>query len=44
MMKYLSKSVLLLIFGVVICCIIYPLALWVIGQTLFPFPVKRQHC
>ncbi len=37
MMKYLSKSVLLLIFGVVICCIIYPLVLWVIGQTLFPF-------
>ena len=37
MMKYLSKSVQLLIFGVVICCIIYPLVLWVIGQTLFPF-------
>jgi K+-transporting ATPase ATPase C chain len=36
-MKYLSKSVLLLIFGVVITCIIYPLVLWVIGQTLFPF-------
>jgi K+-transporting ATPase ATPase C chain len=37
MMKYLSKSVLLLIFGVAITCIIYPLVLWVIGQTLFPF-------
>jgi K+-transporting ATPase ATPase C chain len=37
MMKYLSKSVLLLIFGVVITCIIYPLVLWVIGQSLFPF-------
>ncbi len=37
MMRYLSKSALLLIFGVVICCVIYPLVLWVIGQTLFPF-------
>src|SRR5208283_4107317 len=37
MMKYLSKSVQLLIFGVVICCIIYPFVLWVVGQTLFPF-------
>ena len=37
MMKYLSKSFLLLIFGVAICCIVYPLVLWVIGQTLFPF-------
>jgi K+-transporting ATPase ATPase C chain len=37
MMRYLSKSVLLLIFGVVVCCVIYPLVLWVIGQVLFPF-------
>jgi len=37
MMKYLSKSFLLLVLGVVITCIIYPLVLWVIGQTLFPF-------
>ena len=37
MMKYLSKSVLLLIFGVAITCIIYPFVLWVVGQTLFPF-------
>ncbi|MGO9374445.1 MAG: potassium-transporting ATPase subunit C, partial [Syntrophobacteraceae bacterium] len=37
MMKYLSKSFLLLVLGVVICCIIYPLVLWVAGQTLFPF-------
>ena len=40
MMKYLSKSVLLLIFGVVITCIIYPFVLWVVGQTLFPFQAK----
>jgi K+-transporting ATPase ATPase C chain len=37
MRRYLSKSFLLLIFGVAICCIVYPLVLWVIGQTLFPF-------
>ncbi len=37
MMKYISKSFLLLIFGVGVTCIIYPLVLWVIGQTLFPF-------
>ena len=37
MMKYFSKSLLLLVFGVAICCVVYPLVLWVIGQTLFPF-------
>ena len=37
MMRYFSKSLLLLVFGVVITCVIYPLVLWVIGQTLFPF-------
>lgn len=37
MLRYLSKGLWLLIFGVVICCIIYPLALWVVGQTFFPF-------
>ena len=37
MLRYLSKSILLLVFSVVICCIIYPLALWAIGQTIFPF-------
>jgi potassium-transporting ATPase KdpC subunit len=36
MLKYLSKSILLLVFSVVICCILYPLVLWAIGQTLFP--------
>jgi potassium-transporting ATPase KdpC subunit len=25
------------LFGVVICCVIYPGVIWVIGQTLFPF-------
>src|ERR1700693_4812116 len=37
MSRYLSKSLWLLAFAVVICCIIYPLALWAVGQTLFPF-------
>jgi potassium-transporting ATPase KdpC subunit len=37
MSRYVSKSLLLLTFAVVICCIIYPLALWAIGQALFPF-------
>jgi K+-transporting ATPase ATPase C chain len=34
---YLSKSILLLSVSVVICCGIYPLLLWLIGQSLFPF-------
>jgi K+-transporting ATPase ATPase C chain len=37
MSRYISKSLWLLTFSVVICCLIYPLALWAIGQTLFPF-------
>ena len=37
MLRYFSKSMLLLLFSVVICCIIYPLVLWAIGQTIFPF-------
>lgn len=37
MWKYISRSVLLLAVAVVICCIIYPLALLAIGQTVFPF-------
>src|SRR5215472_291124 len=37
MAKYVSKSLLLLVFSVAICCIVYPLVVWAIGQTLFPF-------
>ena len=37
MSRYLSKSILLLLTLVVICCVIYPLVLWGIGQTFFPF-------
>jgi len=35
MLRYLTKSVLLMGFAVVICCGLYPLTLWVIGQTVF---------
>src|SRR5476649_18041 len=35
--KIISKSVWLLGFTVVLCCGIYPLVLWAIGQTVFPF-------
>jgi len=37
MRQYLSKSILLLVVSVVICCVVYPLVLWVIGQAAFPF-------
>src|ERR1700676_3667259 len=36
-MKYVTKSLWLLGLTVVICCLIYPLAVWAIGQTFFPF-------
>src|SRR5258706_2565034 len=37
MFRYLAKSLLLLVLTVVICCIIYPLVIWGIGQVFFPF-------
>jgi K+-transporting ATPase ATPase C chain len=37
MLQNLSKSLTLLMSLVIIVCGIYPCALWVIGQTLFPF-------
>ena len=37
MLRYLWKSILLLTFSVIICCCVYPLTLWAIGQTVFPF-------
>jgi len=37
MLRHLSKSMLLLVYSVVVCCVIYPLAMWAIGQTAFPF-------
>lgn len=37
MWRYISKSILLLVVLVSICCIFYPLGLWLVGQTVFPF-------
>jgi K+-transporting ATPase ATPase C chain len=37
MTKYLTKSLWLLAFAVVITCGLYPGVLWVIGQTIFPY-------
>jgi K+-transporting ATPase ATPase C chain len=37
MKKSISKSLLLLLFGVLITCVVYPLALWAVGQAVFPF-------
>ncbi len=36
-MKYITKSLWLLLFAVVLCCVIYPAVLWAIGQAVFPF-------
>jgi K+-transporting ATPase ATPase C chain len=36
-MKYITKSLWLLFFAVVLCCGIYPAVLWAIGQAVFPF-------
>src|ERR1017187_10055228 len=37
MSKHITKSLLLLGMSVVLVCIIYPLVVWAIGQTVFPF-------
>ena len=37
MWQYISKSIFLLLVLVVICCVLYPLGLWVVGQAVFPF-------
>lgn len=36
MRQYFAKSFLLLLFSVIICCGIYPLALWSVGELFFP--------
>jgi K+-transporting ATPase ATPase C chain len=36
-MNNVTKSLWLIASTVVICCLIYPLAVWAIGQTFFPF-------
>jgi len=35
---YITKSIWLLGSTVVICCLIYPLVVWAIGQRSFRFP------
>jgi potassium-transporting ATPase KdpC subunit len=37
MTKYLTKSLWLLGFAVLITCVLYPGVLWLIGQTIFPY-------
>ena len=41
-MRNIIKSLLLLTATVVICAIAYPLAVWAIGQTLFPFTANSS--
>ena len=36
-MKYITKSIWLLLFAVVLGCGVYPALLWAIGQVVFPF-------
>ena len=40
MARYISKSVLLLVFTVVIACGIYPGAVWLVGHVLFPIQAE----
>jgi K+-transporting ATPase ATPase C chain len=35
--KNITKSIWLIFATLVICCLVYPLAVWAIGQTFFPF-------
>ena len=35
MIRYVSKSLVLMVFAVGLCCLVYPLTLWAIGQTFF---------
>ena len=42
MSRYISKSVLLLTLSVVICCGLYTLSPWIIGQGIFPFQANNS--
>jgi len=37
MFRYLSKSILLLGLTIIVCAVLYPLAVWAIGKVFFPF-------
>jgi K+-transporting ATPase ATPase C chain len=36
MVQHIAKSLLLLVLTLLICCVAYPIAVWAIGQTVFP--------
>jgi len=36
MLRNIGKSLLLVTLTIVICCIVYPLVVWAVGQTVFP--------
>ena len=37
MWKIISRSILLAAVALVVCCVLYPLTLWAVGQAVFPF-------
>jgi K+-transporting ATPase ATPase C chain len=37
MLRYLYKALLLAAISLVVCCVLYPLTLWAVGQVFFPF-------
>jgi potassium-transporting ATPase KdpC subunit len=37
MLRSLLSSILLLVLTIIICCGVYPLAVWAIGKVFFPF-------
>jgi|GEM_PF-5867857 hypothetical protein len=37
MWRIIRNSLLLAAASLVICCVLYPVALWAVGQTVFPF-------
>ena len=42
MVRIISKSLVLLAFTVVLCCGIYPLAVWAVAQAVFPFQANGK--
>lgn len=37
MWKIITRSILLAAAAILVCCVLYPLALWAVGQAVFPF-------
>jgi K+-transporting ATPase ATPase C chain len=42
MSRYISTSLKLLLFSVIICCGIYPATLWLVSQVFFSFQVNGR--